>query len=82
MNLTDLIESDDYKNTQKKITSWNEKLKLADNNITAQIRDEFAGFFSQLKKDKPQQYAVFQGQHKQLSETVYEKLTGKKIIID
>lgn len=82
MNLSDLIKSDDYTNAQKKIASWNKQLKIADNNVTAQIRDEFAAFFSQLKKAKPHLYAVFQGQHSKLSEAVYEKLTGKKIIID
>lgn len=82
MNVSDLIKSSAYQDAQKKIASWNEQLKTADNKGTAQICDEFKNFFSQLKKAKPQLYSVFRGQHKQLSEAVYEKLSGKKITLD
>lgn len=82
MDITNLIKSEGYKDARKKITNWTEQLKTSDSKTTMQIRDELKDFFSQLKKAKPQLYAVFQGQHKQLSETVYEKLSGKQIIID
>ncbi len=44
--------------------------------------NEKLAFFSQMRKSNPEPYPIFEINDKELSELIYEKLTGKKVIID
>lgn len=44
--------------------------------------NEKLAFFSQMRKSNKDLYYLFEINDKELSELIYEKLTGKKVIID
>lgn len=82
MRLNQLINSEEFKDANRKIGKWKESLEDADRRTIMRIRDEKAIFFSNMRKSRPDLYMAFQMDDKVLSEAILKKLTGEDVIID
>lgn len=83
MDVRKIINSKEYKNAKTRISKW--KLQLSDaksKDEINQIKDEKTLFFNEMKKNHPITYGALRINDKELSESIYERLTGKQIIID
>ncbi|MBS3068135.1 hypothetical protein J4450_05505 [Candidatus Micrarchaeota archaeon] len=82
MSLIELMKTKEYKDADKKVKDWKERLSKANNSEVMKVKDEKLAFFSEMRKSNQDLYSIFEINDKELSELIYEKLTGKKVIID
>ena len=82
MKLIELVGTKEYLDASTKVNAWNDRLIKADEKIAIKIIHEKALFFSRMKKNNPPLYSLFQVADKTLSESAYQKITGKRVIID
>jgi hypothetical protein len=81
MDAKKILGSKEYRDARAKIALWRARLSKADAKEAAGIRAEKSEYFSKMRKDNPGIYYAFQLDDKTLSETIFEKLTGKKISV-
>ncbi|VVC02608.1 Uncharacterised protein [Candidatus Bilamarchaeum dharawalense] len=82
MSLSDVVQSKDYQDVSLKIAWWRNRIQDSNETQVLHIKEDISNFFLKMQKDKPKLYSLFQGQHSQLSEIIYQKLTGRKATFD
>lgn len=82
MDALGLLKTKEYREARIKINYWKGSLLNSNNNETKRILDEKVEFFQQMRETNPQMYSIFQTDDKEMGEMIYQKLTGRSIIID
>jgi hypothetical protein len=77
-----LANSDKYKDAERRIDSWKERLKHADKAEVQEIEEESSKFFQSLKETEPAIYTMLKVDRNVLSAQIIKKLTGHDVIID
>lgn len=80
--ISNFVGSKEYKDTKKKIISWEKRLEKADEKEVMQIRTETCEFFKKMRNEQPRFYSAFELKDKQISEAISGKLSGTETIIE
>jgi hypothetical protein len=82
MGISNLNGSGGYAGATEKVAGWMARLSKGGADEAAKVRDEKSAFFAAMRKTRPDLYAAFQVDDKALSEQIYFKITGRRVVID